>query len=88
MRKVKLIVLLGVSLGLLTFGWNMPALVHAASQSTCPVMGGKIDEKIFADYKGQRIYFCCTGCLEEFKKDPEKYLKKMEAEGISPSKTP
>jgi hypothetical protein len=72
MRKIKLIVLFGVTLGLLTFGWNMPGIVQAASQTECPVMGGKPDPKFFADYKGQRIYFCCTGCIEEFKKDPEK----------------
>jgi YHS domain-containing protein len=87
MRKVKLIVVLGVTLGLLTFGLNMPEIVHAESQTKCPVMGGKVDEKIFADYQGKRIYFCCTGCLEEFKKDPEKYLNKMKEEGMTPAKT-
>ena len=30
MRKIKLIVLLGVTLGLLAFGWNMPGIAHAA----------------------------------------------------------
>ena len=84
MRKIKLIVLLGVTLGLLAFGWNMPGIAHAESQTNCPVMGGKIDEKFFVDYQGKRIYFCCAGCIDEFKKDPEKYLKKMEAEGSDP----
>ncbi|SPF43024.1 YHS domain protein [Syntrophobacter sp. SbD1] len=88
MGKIKLIVLLAVTLGLLSFGWNMPVISYAASQTSCPVMGGKVDEKIFADYKGQRVYFCCTGCLELFNKDPEKYLKKMDAEGVTPAKTP
>jgi YHS domain-containing protein len=88
MRKIKLIVLLGITLGLLTFGWNMPGIAQAGPQTTCPVMNGKIDEKIFADYQGKRIYFCCAGCLNEFNKDPEKYLKKMEAEGVTPAKTP
>lgn len=50
-------------------------------QSTCPVMGGKIDKTIFADYKGQRVYFCCSGCIEPFKKEPEKYLKKLDSMG-------
>ncbi len=88
MRKVKLAVLLGVTLGLLTFGWSMPAYVHADNQSKCPIMGGKVDPKVYTDYKGTRIYFCCKGCLEEFNKDPEKYLKKMESEGVTPEKTP
>jgi len=88
MRKIKLIVLLGVTLGLLTFGWTMPGIVQAAPQTNCPVLGGKINEKIFVDYQGKRIYFCCSGCIDEFKKDPEKYLKKMEAEGVTPAKKP
>ena len=88
MKYARLVVVFGVTLGLLAFGWSVPGIVHAAAQSTCPVMNGKIDKKIFADYKGKRIYFCCTGCLEEFKKDPEKYLKKMEAEGVTAEKAP
>lgn len=88
MRKMKLIVLVGVTLGLLTFGWNMPGIAHAAPQTKCPVLGNKIDEKVFVDYQGKRIYFCCAGCIDEFKKDPAKYLKKMEAEGVTPAKAP
>lgn len=88
MRKIKLIVLLGVISGLLAFGWTMHGVVHAADQTKCPVLNGKIDEKVFVDYQGKRIYFCCAGCIDEFNKDPEKYLKKMEAEGVTPAKTP
>lgn len=44
-------------------------------QKTCPVMGNPIDKSVFVDYKGKRVYFCCAGCPETFKKDPEKYLK-------------
>ncbi|HUT37359.1 MAG TPA: hypothetical protein VNE39_28005, partial [Planctomycetota bacterium] len=29
-------------------------------QTTCPVMGGKIDRKLFVDYEGKRIYVCCS----------------------------
>ncbi len=88
MRKIKLIVLLGVTFGLLTFGWNMQGIGYAESQSKCPVLGGKIDQKVYADYQGKRVYFCCSGCIREFKKDPEKYLKKMDAEGVTVAKTP
>ncbi len=31
--------------------------------------------KMFADYKGNRYFFCCGGCPEAFKKDPAKYAK-------------
>ncbi|HDQ25721.1 MAG TPA: YHS domain-containing protein [bacterium] len=27
------------------------------------------------EYKGKTYYFCCAGCPEAFKKDPEKYIK-------------
>ncbi len=51
-------------------------------QTTCPVMGGAIDKNIYLDYQGQRIYFCCPACIPEFKKDPAKYVKKLEAQGV------
>ena len=57
-------------------------------QTTCPVMGGKINKAQYADVKGYRIYVCCPGCINKIKADPDKYIKKMEAEGIMPDKTP
>jgi YHS domain-containing protein len=57
-------------------------------QTTCPVMGGKIDKEIFTDYDGKRIYFCCKGCPPEFAKDPAKYVKKLEDEGVTLEKVP
>ncbi len=48
----------------------------AIAQKTCPVMrGNAINPKIFVDYEGRRIYFCCTLCPPKFKADPQKYLK-------------
>lgn len=58
------------------------------AQTVCPVLQGNIDKSVFVDYKGKRIYFCCKGCDAEFAKDPEKYLKKLEAEGVTPEKSP
>ncbi|MCL5022417.1 MAG: YHS domain-containing protein [Nitrospirae bacterium] len=51
-----------------------------AGNSICPVSGEGIDEKtkVTYEYKGKIYAFCCTDCLEEFKKDPEKYIEKME----------
>ncbi|MHC1741823.1 MAG: YHS domain-containing protein [Syntrophobacteraceae bacterium] len=57
-------------------------------QTICPVMAGKIDKKIYADHKGKRIYFCCSSCLDDFKKDPDKYMKEMQEKGITPEKAP
>lgn len=58
------------------------------AQSHCPVMGGEIDRKLFADYKGKRVYFCCAMCTSKFEKDPEKYIKQLEDEGVVVEKTP
>jgi YHS domain-containing protein len=49
----------------------------AIQQTTCPVMGGAINTSMFTEYKGKKVYFCCAGCEEKFKKEPEKYLAKL-----------
>lgn len=53
----------------------------------CPVTGEKIDEKLKAtyEYKGKIYNLCCASCIDEFKKDPEKYIKKTQEETKSPT---
>jgi YHS domain-containing protein len=52
---------------------------QAVAQKTCPVMtGNPIDKTIYVDHGGRRVYFCCQMCVDTFKKDPEKYLKKLD----------
>ena len=46
----------------------------------CPVSGGPVSEKFRTEYKGQFVYVCCEGCLNEFNKDPEKFVAKMSKE--------
>lgn len=45
----------------------------------CPVTGEKIDEKtrVTYEYEGRIYHFCCPGCIDEFKKDPQEYIKKI-----------
>ncbi len=52
----------------------------AADQTVCPVSGEPVskDTNITYTYKGTVYRFCCPGCVEAFKKDPEKYIKNME----------
>ena len=52
------------------------------AQTECPVMGGKINRDLFVDYRGKRIYVCCSGCIEKLRNEPEKYIKKLEAKGV------
>ncbi len=58
------------------------------AQTECPVMGGKIDRKYFADHEGRRIYFCCPDCKTEFRAEPRKYLDKLKAQGIEAERAP
>lgn len=48
----------------------------------CPVSGEKIDENLKAtyEYEGKIYNFCCAMCVDAFKKDPQTYIKKVEAE--------
>lgn len=44
-----------------------------------PICGMIVDEKTVrfkTTHKNETYYFCSAGCLETFKKDPEKYISK------------
>ena len=55
----------------------------AEQQKVCPVSGNPIGTPGMTPYKksvkGRVFFLCCDGCDEEFKNDPEKYLKKVDA---------
>lgn len=49
---------------------------------TCVVSGqklGKMGDPVVIQHEGQEVRFCCGGCVNAFKKDPAKYLAKIEA---------
>ncbi len=52
---------------------------NPAGKEVCPVSGEEIGKgtNITYEYKGKTYRFCCPSCLEEFKKDPDKYIEKM-----------
>jgi len=52
-------------------------VVSAIEQTDCPVMGGAINKAIFTEYKGKKVYFCCSPCKEKFEQEPEKYIAKL-----------
>ena len=68
--------------------------IKTMPQQICPVMTfGEVGcsvtrHDIYTDYNDKRIYFCSKGCLEKFKKDPEKYLKRAEEKGVQFEKVP
>jgi len=51
--------------------------VAEMEQTTCPVMGGAINKALFVEYQGKKVYFCCGGCPDAFKADPQKYIAKL-----------
>ena len=56
-------------------------------QTTCPVMEGKrINNRLYVDYQGFRIYVCCVPCVKAVRKNPEKYLKRLRAQGVAVEK--
>lgn len=84
MMKLVGIVVLTIlfSFGVLTNATTTEKGISTKPQTHCPVLNEPIDKKVFIDHNGKRIYFCCSGCIENFKKNPEKYLEKMEKQGI------
>ena len=75
-------------LATLLLGMATLAFAEGKPQTTCPVMGGKINPKQYVDVKGYRIYVCCKPCAATLKANPDKYIEKMEAAGIELKKAP
>ncbi len=88
MRKILIVMLVSLSLVFAASVFAADTGGKGHPQTNCPVMGGKIDKKVYMDYQGRRVYFCCSGCVQAFKKEPDKYIKKMEDEGVVLEKTP
>jgi len=83
MRKIAFVVLLTVTLA------GAVAVAASSADATekknvtnkvCPVSGGAVTEKYRTEYKGQYVYFCCEGCLNEFSKSPETFVSKLSKE--------
>ncbi len=64
------VALLVISVGL------MAAEKKAESKMTCPVSGKAADESTSVEYQGAKVYLCCPGCVEPFKKDTAKFAAK------------
>ena len=60
----------------------LAAKSQEVSNKICPVSGEKINEvtKVTYEYKGKIYNLCCSGCIEEFKNNPEKYIQIVKEE--------
>lgn len=49
----------------------------------CVVSGEKLnsmgDAPVILQWQGREVRFCCRDCVEEFKRDPARYLAKLDA---------
>lgn len=67
-------------LGCLTVLHLFPAHAaeNAVEQQWCPVTTDeRIDLQFFADYEGERVYFCCARCRGRFERNPEQYAANL-----------
>jgi YHS domain-containing protein len=82
MRKISLAILSVVILAAAVAASTSPdgAEKKNVTNKLCPVSGGPVSEKYRTEYKGQYVYVCCEGCLNEFNKNPEAFVAKMSKE--------
>jgi uncharacterized secreted protein with C-terminal beta-propeller domain len=63
---------------------NAPAAAAVVKKQTmCPVMNAPIDPKLYVDFQGKRVYVCCNTCVRIVKKNPAKYVKMLEDQGVT-----
>ena len=53
---------------------------EAELNKKCPVTGDDADKSLTTEYKGRKVAFCCEDCVKDFKKDPKKYIAKLDKE--------
>ncbi len=78
----KLVLFAGAALALTTAAFAAPNKKAPPTEVKCAVMTDhKVNikeatgKKMFADYKGNRYFFCCGGCPAQFSKNPAKFAK-------------
>jgi len=66
--------------GLARDGAATTAAPLAVTNKICPLAGEETSPKFRVEYEGQYVYFCCGGCVEQFKADPATAVAKLSAE--------
>ena len=62
---------------LLTLAMTATPQAKPATNTKCPVLGGKVNEKSkTVVVRGQEYRLCCAGCDTTLLKNPDKYLEK------------
>jgi len=95
MKNIYLVIILLAVFASAAFGMSCHTDTSGASQTMqeksaavdagnkiCPVLGNPIDDatKATYEYEGKIYNFCCRGCIGKFKKEPQKYIDKVNQE--------
>ncbi|MBU2438336.1 MAG: YHS domain-containing protein [Acidobacteria bacterium] len=84
MKSLSLILVLTLALG---FSGLAVEDTKAEDKVVCPVSGKEVADTEKApslEYNGKTYFFCCAGCLDKFKAEPEKYLAQSGKNTICP----
>ena len=68
-----------------------PATKPAYPLTTCVVSDEKLGgmgKPVVIKHDGREVQFCCASCQPEFKKEPAKYLKKIDEAAKKPATQP
>jgi YHS domain-containing protein len=60
---------------------DAPELKKPYPLDVCVVTGEKLGEMgkpVIIQHEGREVRFCCPACIDKFKQDPAKYLKKLD----------
>ena len=83
MKRILSLILVSVTLSYSDYSYgdgdHMHKEVMQVEQNAgiCPVLHEPASKEYSYVYEGKTYYFCCAMCVEEFKKDPQKYISKI-----------
>ncbi len=58
----------------------------AVKQKICPVSDeplGSMGKPVKVEVKGRTVFLCCDSCVADLKKEPDKFLAKLDAKEVS-----
>ncbi|MCP3916595.1 MAG: hypothetical protein GY711_13645 [bacterium] len=80
--QITLAALLFVAVGCSSTSENITdASMPFLGNETCPMSGEAIDEAAYIEHAGQKVYFCCSKCIDAASGDPAGALTKAYGEG-------
>ena len=68
----------------------LPQTVRADApkpKTLCPLTNNPINRQYYVDHDSKRIYVCCPHCIAIVKENPKKYIRMLEAGGVTLDKT-